>query len=545
MATAILYIRVSTDEQAAKGYSQRSQEERLLKYCRTNNINVIRSVFEDYSAKTFKRPDWSKMMSDLNHNKTSRPNLILFTRWDRFSRNTADAYYMINILKKLGIEAQAIDQSLDLSIPENKMLLAVYIATSEIENDRRSLNVKYGIRKAKKEGRWMGHAPIGYTNKVSESGIKYIAIHEPEASIIKRAFHSISKDHITLSFCYRQSVEAGLRCSRGNFYLLMHNPVYCGKIVVPGFEDEKQSEVNGLHEPLISIQLFNEVQKILKENGRPVRTTVSVKDKLLFRGFLKCPICMKKMSGSASTGSSQLYYYYHCHCGYRTRADKLDFSFQKILSELIPYNDYTMLYKDILKKTHRNVSGNQINWQAYITKNIDRLIERSVKAKELLALGDIDSDDYLAIKADCERRVNVMGIELQKSIKMVAGREHALNRMVRHFSHPDIVYQKATTIAKRKLLSIMFPKEFIFDSLSMNNNLSFAMQHIFNLNAFTNNKVPDDDLLPDNETTKLCESQYSKVVAIENKKGCSITQQQAMVIIGFLHEFAEIALESK
>lgn len=40
MKTADLYIRVSTDEQANKGYSQRSQEEVLLKYCEINKIQV-------------------------------------------------------------------------------------------------------------------------------------------------------------------------------------------------------------------------------------------------------------------------------------------------------------------------------------------------------------------------------------------------------------------------------------------------------------------------------------------------------------------------
>ncbi|WP_438562162.1 recombinase family protein [Chryseobacterium artocarpi] len=40
MKVADLYIRVSTDEQADKGYSQRDQEDRLKKYCSSNNISV-------------------------------------------------------------------------------------------------------------------------------------------------------------------------------------------------------------------------------------------------------------------------------------------------------------------------------------------------------------------------------------------------------------------------------------------------------------------------------------------------------------------------
>lgn len=53
MSTAIIYIRVSTDEQAQKGYSQRSQEEKLNKYCRDNHIEIVQTIFEDHSAKNF------------------------------------------------------------------------------------------------------------------------------------------------------------------------------------------------------------------------------------------------------------------------------------------------------------------------------------------------------------------------------------------------------------------------------------------------------------------------------------------------------------
>jgi site-specific DNA recombinase len=111
--------------------------------------------------------------------------LILFTKWDRFSRNAGDAYQMISTLKVYGIEPQAIEQPLDLSIPENKLMLAIYLSTPEVENDRRALNVLHGMRRARKEGRWMASAPIGYKNSINENGKKMIIPKEPEASIIK------------------------------------------------------------------------------------------------------------------------------------------------------------------------------------------------------------------------------------------------------------------------------------------------------------------------------------------------------------------------
>src|ERR1700737_3517296 len=99
---------------------------------------------------------------------------VFFLKMEFFSRNGRGAYQMINTLRKLGVEPQAIEQPLDLSIPENKMMLAFYLAAPEVENDRRALNVIHGMRRARKEGRYMGLAPIGYTNKTDESGKKYI-----------------------------------------------------------------------------------------------------------------------------------------------------------------------------------------------------------------------------------------------------------------------------------------------------------------------------------------------------------------------------------
>ena len=69
MKIADLYIRVSTDEQADKGYSQRSQEKFLRKYCDINKISIRNVILEDHSAKTFNRPEWSKYLLEIRKNK--------------------------------------------------------------------------------------------------------------------------------------------------------------------------------------------------------------------------------------------------------------------------------------------------------------------------------------------------------------------------------------------------------------------------------------------------------------------------------------------
>jgi len=53
------------------------------------------------------------------------------------------------------------------------------------------LNVSHGMRRARKEGRWMGPAPMGYKNRVTEASNKYIAIDEPRAEVIRWVFVSL------------------------------------------------------------------------------------------------------------------------------------------------------------------------------------------------------------------------------------------------------------------------------------------------------------------------------------------------------------------
>jgi len=98
MKTAALYVRVSTDEQADKGFSQRSEEDALRRYCEFGNIRIRRVIYEYHSAKTFIRPEWTKLLADLKKHK-GKTDLQLFTKYDRFSRNASDAYYMISVLK--------------------------------------------------------------------------------------------------------------------------------------------------------------------------------------------------------------------------------------------------------------------------------------------------------------------------------------------------------------------------------------------------------------------------------------------------------------
>jgi hypothetical protein len=171
------------------------------------------------------------------------------------------------------VEPQAIEQPLDMEVPENKMMLAIYLTAPEIENDRRALNTFYGLRRARKEGRWVAQAPVGYVNKHDERGKKFIDINPPKAKIMEWIFEELAKGIYSSEQVFKKASEMGLECKKNNFFNLIRNPVYCGKIRITRYKDEDEHTVEGLHEAIVSESLFYDVQDILNGKKRIEKTT--------------------------------------------------------------------------------------------------------------------------------------------------------------------------------------------------------------------------------------------------------------------------------
>lgn len=465
MKTADLYVRVSTDEQADKGYSQRNQEEVLRKYCGINGITVKKVVYEDYSAKTFNRPAWQKLLIELKRYK-SQTDYILFTKWDRFSRNAGDAYQMIGTLRKLGVEPQAIEQPLDLSVPENKMMLAFYLAAPEVENDRRALNVLHGMRRARKEGRYMGKAPVGYINKITEYGKKYIEPVEPAASIIKWVFEEVATGHFAVEQIWKEALAKGLKCGRTPFWYALRNPAYCGKVLVSRYKNEETFFAPGQHEPIISEELFYEVQDVLDGKKRTYRTKLGAQEIFQLRGFLICPKCGKLLTASASKGRSTKYYYYHCHssCGARFKSQSANELFAKELKKYVPHPGIDTVYSAVISHSYLARTKNQRDDVRRIKIEMEKITEKLRNARELLMEDTLDALDYKEIKSGCERKLQVLESQLLDASATVSyDIKPLVSKAVSVLCNLEQLYTRANVKGKREIVGSIFPEKLIFD----------------------------------------------------------------------------------
>lgn len=494
MGNAILYVRVSTDEQADKGFSQRDQDERLHQYCERNNLVVGRVIYEDYSAKTFERPAWGRLLVELRKNKGKGFDTILFTKWDRFSRNTADAYGMIKILMDFGIKPLAIEQPLDFAIPESKIMLAVYLSMPEVENDRRALNVKYGMRRGKKEGRWMGRALPGYKNKTREDGTKCIEPIEPEASLFRWAFETIAQNVYATEAIWAMAKRKGLKCAKNSFWDAIRNPCYCGKIIVPAFNDEPMRLVDGVHEPLIDEKLFVEVQDVLSGRKRDLSIKKVIPESLPLRGFLLCPSCNRTLTGSASKGRNGYFYYYHCKspCKVRLPAETVNEWMNKELKKFIPKPGVAELYREIVIDEISYHGNSSVARRKDLMVKITQQNERVSKLRELLLSEKIDGSDYKEMKTQCDeniRRLESDLLEISIVNKQIANIHTIVDQVVSSLLQLEILYREATITDKQLIIGSIFQKKIVFsENEGRTAELNQAAEIIYLINSSLDSK---------------------------------------------------------
>jgi site-specific DNA recombinase len=464
MKKAVIMCRVSSDEQA-KGYSLDVQLEQLTRYCNRNNISIVKQYREDHSAKNFNRPEFQKFLQFVKKNK-EEVDLLLITSWDRFSRNLTDSLVMLRTLEKYGVKVQAVEQPIDMSIPENKAMLAIFLAIPEIDNDRRSIKIRGGIRGSLKAGRWCRIAPIGYKN-LRDQNNKPIIVPSTIAHHIKYIFEQIAIGKLQ-SELRTEIYKKGIKISRSNFSKLLRNPIYMGKIIVPKSEEEPMMIIDGIHEGIISENLYFQVQQVLSNNNKIRKLPVykSLREELPLRGMLSCSQCGEKLTGSRSkSATGNHYFYYHCNYCAKERypMDLVNQTFESILADFtFTYEAkeiYQLMVKDLLSVDAKDskVKHTQLD------KTLNDVLARIEKLQDLFIDGKIEHNHYSDTMARYTEQKFSLTDEINQIKKMDSDYLNWLKNGVDALSNLKIHYANSAIRDKQQLISSIFPEKFEFD----------------------------------------------------------------------------------
>jgi site-specific DNA recombinase len=194
----------------------------------------------------------------------------------------------------------SVDEPMLNSSAAGKFSLNVLGALNQFYSENQSEKIKYRMRAAVEQGRFVNRAPIGCRN-VQSNGTKSIVIDREREPLIKKSFELVATGSCSSDVVLRTVTALGLRTPNGlvlpkqSFSKMLKNPIYAGWVCFPS----SNLKCRGNHEAIVSEEMFNAVQDVLTGKRAP-----GPKQKLNpdfpLSGFALLPVQEASHSGSAA-----------------------------------------------------------------------------------------------------------------------------------------------------------------------------------------------------------------------------------------------------
>lgn len=306
---AFIYERVSSEEQARHGYSLDAQHEALTVFCEKQG-HVIVGVYKDegISARKpyTKRPAMLELLQDIEKVK---PDIILFTKLDRWFRNIKEYYKVQEMLDRNKVNWKAINEEYDTSTASGRLYVNIKLSIAQDEADRTSERIKDIQSQLIAQGKVLGGTvPFGYAIKnkrvvfgenihITKEAVDHYLLHN-SAHATARHLNDLYGTNFTNTHIVRLLRSTLLK---GEYRT---NTAYC--------------------EPLIDADTWDALQVALDKNVKHA----SKKRVYLFAGLIKCPCC-GRLLGGCFDGAKKYYrcankYYGTCSSGCHVSEAKLE-----------------------------------------------------------------------------------------------------------------------------------------------------------------------------------------------------------------------------
>lgn len=348
-----IYARVSTEEQAKKGFSLQDQIKECKKKAETSK--TIEYIDEGISGEFLDRPALSRLRQDVKDGIVDR---VICLDPDRLSRKLVNQLIISEEIEK---KAQLIFVNGEYQrTPEGMLFYQMRGAIAEFEKAKINERMSRGRREKARQGKVIRDYQIyGYDYDKKKQNF---VINEKEAAVVKLIFELMIKPNDRVqgingiakyltkmkyptkkgkSVWHRQVVRQMLmnEAYTGTFYQNRwnaegmlgnkHRPK-CERVVMTERPREEWIEVD--IPPIIDKETFNHAQAILKESRR--RWAKKGIRQYLLSGLLRCGQCGNTMVGmrTKNWGSYVLYYSdrknyagaKHSGCGLQVKVEQLD-----------------------------------------------------------------------------------------------------------------------------------------------------------------------------------------------------------------------------
>ena len=422
------YIRVSDERQDE--YSPDSQLKKIREYAAKEGYMIPDEyIFYDdgISGRSVKkRDDFNRMIATAKE-KTHPFDKIYVWKFSRFARNQEEAIVYKSLLAKNKVYVVSVSEPI-----QEGHFGALQERIIEWMDEFYSINlsgeVTRGMTEKASRGEPICAPPFGY---VMHEGKYYPDEESGKADIVREVF-SLYESGVKQREIALILAEKGIRTRYGkkpeNRWVdyMLHNHCYIGKIrwCPDGtksvsrrrLDNENIMIVDGQHEPLISMELWDKVQKMLvtQKKNYPKYAKRSQPIQYMLKGLVRCSSCGGTLAVQGKSGKAEVrclqccnYARGSCHTSHSITMPKIEAAFIQGLKQALKDKQFT-----INPKLPKKSAPNQVDYDKLIAVEERRL----ARAREAY-LAEIDTiEQYGQNKKEIAERIEDLKARQNKEI---------------------------------------------------------------------------------------------------------------------------------
>lgn len=469
---ALIYCRVSTEEQAQEGFSLDAQERFCREYATNNDLRVI-GVFRDEgkSGTNLERPALKNLLDQCQ--KDSSINAVIIQETDRLARNTKDHLTVKALLQKSQIKLISVAQPMLDDSPEGNMIDTIIASVNQFQSDQNSRKTRKGLKEKFDDGWWPGWAPLGYKNVPvggTQSGRKArkVVRNDPDAwELVKSGFKLYLAGDRNVDEIINILHRKGLRSKTGKkiphsvMAKLLQNPFYAGIMRWNG------QEKRGNHKPMITLKEHQQILKIMQSrtnNGCRQR-----KHRFLLGGLVYCTICGRKYTADKHPIKNKQYY--HCSAPTSIHSNRgqnvATADLENQVEESFKQVEFSQEFIDGVVSRINTIYHqyrDKVSQQKQRLLNKKQAIEnKRDKAEEKLLSGVISDCDYVRIRGKYKKELELLQDRIDELEEQRELDIDIIEQVLKLARNAYRAYKDAPVELKRRYLALFWEKFLVKD----------------------------------------------------------------------------------
>jgi site-specific DNA recombinase len=428
---AALYARVSTDEQAERGYSLPEQIRDLTRHASSKGWHVIGEpvVDDGYTGRSMNRPGLHRLREMANKGEI---DIICVRKWDRLFRRSSHQDIFILEMQGLGVDVVSLDGQ-DHKTPEGKLFNRIQADFAEYFRDQIIANMRQGKQGRARAGKIVPSrsAPLGFAYDPEIGNYRVV----PEKmAITRRIFEDVGvKGHSMWSVKlaleadgikppgYELALAAGKEppkyWSISTIRRIIENDVYLGTQWYNRKRVEKNPDASGEGEDIkyrvspnpigdwiavsvpdsgIPKEWIESARTIVGQNIKP---TNKGRRPWELKGHVFCE-CGVRMTTHVTTrkGGKYIHYYYLCSrrrhngkeaCAYARyhRAEELEHRVERVILDLIRRPEIMLEHIEREVETRRNEAADSAAQRAMWQEQLQKIERKRSGFQDMTAEG--------------------------------------------------------------------------------------------------------------------------------------------------------------